>query len=39
MSRIIRPVAASDEADWRRLWAGYLAFYGADIAPAVTDHT
>ena len=27
MSLTIRPLAASDEADWRRLWAAYLAFY------------
>ncbi|MBB3976941.1 GNAT superfamily N-acetyltransferase [Rhizobium azooxidifex] len=23
----IRPLAPSDEADWRRLWTAYLAFY------------
>ncbi|MFH1518293.1 MAG: GNAT family N-acetyltransferase [Pseudomonadota bacterium] len=23
----IRPLAASDEAEWRRLWKAYLAFY------------
>lgn len=23
----VRPLAASDEAAWRRLWHGYLAFY------------
>lgn len=23
----IRPVERRDEADWRRLWSGYLAFY------------
>lgn len=27
MSVIVRPLAASDEAEWRRLWAAYLAFY------------
>lgn len=26
-SLVIRPLAASDEADWRRLWRAYLAFY------------
>jgi GNAT superfamily N-acetyltransferase len=24
---LIRPLEAPDESDWRRLWAGYLAFY------------
>lgn len=24
---VIRPIVASDEADWRRLWRAYLAFY------------
>ena len=23
----IRPVTAADEAEWRRLWTAYLAFY------------
>jgi len=35
----VRPIRASDEADWRRLWAGYCAFYKADIAAEVTDAT
>lgn len=26
-SLVIRPIAAGDEADWRRLWRAYLAFY------------
>ncbi len=30
-SLIIRPIAASDEADWRRLWTGYLAYYKTDL--------
>lgn len=35
----IRDPAADDEADWRRLWAGYLAFYGEDLPEAVTAAT
>jgi GNAT superfamily N-acetyltransferase len=35
----IRDPAAHDEADWRRLWAGYLAFYGEDLAESVTAAT
>lgn len=27
MTLTIRPLLASDEADWRRLWTAYLAFY------------
>lgn len=27
MTLTIRPLAARDEADWRRLWTGYLRFY------------
>ena len=35
----IRDLEAGDEADWRRLWAGYLAFYGTDVPEAVTAAT
>ncbi|MBB5761020.1 GNAT family N-acetyltransferase [Methylorubrum rhodesianum] len=35
---ICDPIAA-DEAGWRRLWAGYLAFYGEDLPEAVTAAT
>lgn len=31
----IRPLARADEGDWRRLWADYLAFYGATRPEAV----
>jgi len=31
MSIVVRPLAASDETDWRRLWAQYLEFYHADL--------
>lgn len=35
----IRDAAPDDEADWRRLWNGYLAFYEATIAPDITART
>lgn len=31
----IRPLTAADEADWRRLWADYLAFYDTEVPEAV----
>jgi ribosomal protein S18 acetylase RimI-like enzyme len=39
MNLDIRDAGASDEADWRRLWAGHLAFHQADLPSDVTDHT
>jgi GNAT superfamily N-acetyltransferase len=35
MPPIIRPLRASDEADWRRLWTGYLQFYQTSVAEPV----
>lgn len=35
----IRPLAASDEADWRRLWAAYLAFYESSVSEQVYQTT
>lgn len=35
MSVTIRPLQAADEADWRRLWRGYLAFYETEVPEAV----
>lgn len=35
MPTIIRPLRPEDEAEWRRLWTGYLAFYQASVAEAV----
>ena len=35
MSVTIRPLAASDETEWRRLWAAYLAFYKTERAEEV----
>jgi len=31
----IRPIAANDEADWRRLWRGYLDFYETELPEEV----
>lgn len=35
MSVEIRPLAKSDEAEWRRLWSGYLTFYETTVPEAV----
>ena len=35
----VRPLAAADRAQWQPLWQGYLEFYKADVAPAVSDVT
>jgi GNAT superfamily N-acetyltransferase len=35
----IRDARPSDETDFRRLWASYLAFYQVDLPPAVTAAT
>lgn len=35
MTLTIRPVRLTDEADWRRLWAGYLAFYETTLPETV----
>lgn len=32
---LIRPLAASDEAEWRRLWTGYLRFYETSVSEEV----
>lgn len=39
MSLTIRDAEAQDEAAWRGLWAGYLAFYDVNLDPAVTART
>ncbi|MFG1301667.1 GNAT family N-acetyltransferase [Xanthobacter sp. V3C-3] len=36
---VITDAGPADEAAWRRLWAGYNAFYEADVAPQVTART
>ena len=35
MSVLVRPLRASDEADWRRLWRDYLAFYETEVPEEV----
>ena len=35
MTTTIRPLAAADEAEWRRLWTGYLEFYEASVSEEV----
>ena len=36
---VIRPLQASDEADWHRLWAGYLEFYRQALSVETTEAT
>lgn len=31
MSLIVRPLTRSDQAQWRRLWRDYLAFYQTEV--------
>jgi GNAT superfamily N-acetyltransferase len=31
VSVAVRPLTAADEAEWRRLWTGYLRFYGTSV--------
>lgn len=35
----IRPLAASDRAQWEPLWQGYLTFYKASLTPEISDET
>jgi GNAT superfamily N-acetyltransferase len=35
----IRPIVASDEAQWRKLWAGYLEFYESSVPEDVYEAT
>lgn len=39
MTVTIRDARPEDEARWRTLWDGYLAFYGVTVAPDITDVT
>jgi GNAT superfamily N-acetyltransferase len=36
---IIRPLQPGDEADWRRLWTGYLRYYETTVPEAVYAST
>jgi GNAT superfamily N-acetyltransferase len=36
---VIRDPKPRDEAAWRRLWAGYVAFYKSEVSEAVTAAT
>ncbi len=35
MTTTIRPLAAADEVEWRRLWTGYLEFYETSVTEEV----
>ncbi|SFK57075.1 GNAT family N-acetyltransferase [Shimia haliotis] len=35
----VRPLVASDESDWRRLWTAYLAFYDSSVPEEVYQST
>lgn len=39
MAVVIRPVAASDAVEWRRLWTAYLEFYQATVPEEVYQTT
>ncbi len=39
MTLCIRPLAATDEAEWRRLWKAYLAFYETELPENVYKTT
>lgn len=39
MAVTIRDCAADDQAAWRGLWGGFLAYYDMALDPAVTDFT
>ena len=36
---LVRAPQARDEVGWRKLWAGYLDFYGATISSQATQYT
>lgn len=39
MAISVRDIVPNDEAVWRQLWAGYLAFYSQSVPDDVTAHT
>ncbi|MBW3096567.1 GNAT family N-acetyltransferase [Pseudohoeflea coraliihabitans] len=36
---VIRPITKADEAEWRRLWTGYLDYYETQVANEVYQTT
>ncbi|MEM6848763.1 MAG: GNAT family N-acetyltransferase [Pseudomonadota bacterium] len=36
---MIRPITHDDEAEWRRLWTGYLTFYNSSVGEDVYQTT
>lgn len=39
MAILVRDISPNDEAIWRQLWAGYLAFYKQSVPEGVSAHT
>jgi len=39
MTLVVRPLAPNDEAEWRRLWTAYLAFYETTLPDKVFRST
>jgi GNAT superfamily N-acetyltransferase len=39
MAAVVRDLNPADEADWRRLWSDYVAFYEASVDDATTTST
>lgn len=39
MTVVVRDATLADEARWRALWEGYLAFYELELDPVITDAT
>ena len=37
MTLTIRPIIATDEAEWRRLWTGYLEYYETSVPEEVYE--
>lgn len=35
MTTVVRPLAGTDQADWRRLWTAYLEFYESTVPDEV----
>ena len=39
MTLVIRPLAPTDKAEWRRMWTAYLVFYEANLPDDVYETT